>query len=424
MTATFGEYLDEARQEFLAACTACGKCFEACPVVPLTSLAGADAGAVMQDVLGLLRGEDGHAAGAEFVDACTRCGQCLDVCPEHVNPRRMLTLAKYQSLPERPGGFMASMNKGIKMLSGLQLTPQELRLLTQGESAPDGPVDVVFHASCNLLRTPHIALNVMQILDAIGTSYVALGGARHCCGSPQLELRDGGRDPSTLTRTTLARFAAYEPAKVLSWCPSCLLIFGESLAGIDPSVEHIRHEHVVDHLAERVEQWRPLVRPLERRVAVHLHPSAQRRTSENALAVLRALPGVTVVDLPRGQDYFDWLYVCSPLEHIGRYADAAVSPKQAYFEDVAAAGVDELLTLYHPCHRYLVDGEVAYGFRVRNLTDLFMEALGLEPREDRFKEFKNYRDVRAILDEAAPLLAANGLDRGKVEDALPGLLST
>ena len=42
--------------------------------------------------------------------------------------------------------------------------------------------EVLFYTGCNVLRTPHIVLNVMDILDALELDFDVVGGTAHCCG--------------------------------------------------------------------------------------------------------------------------------------------------------------------------------------------------------------------------------------------------
>jgi Fe-S oxidoreductase len=41
-----------------------------------------------------------------------------------------------------------------------------------------------------VLKTPHIALLALDIMDALGISYQVMGGPSHCCGILQLKSGD------------------------------------------------------------------------------------------------------------------------------------------------------------------------------------------------------------------------------------------
>ena len=72
------------------------------------------------------------------------------------------------------------------MLSRLQLSEESLIRLGQKPSKepPRAELpDVVFYTGCNVLKTPHIALLCLDIMDMIGTDYQVMGGPTHCCGT-------------------------------------------------------------------------------------------------------------------------------------------------------------------------------------------------------------------------------------------------
>ena len=89
-----------------------------------------------------------------------------------------------------------------------------------------GPPDVVFYTGCNVLKTPHIALLALDIMDAIGVSYQVMGGPSHCCGVVQM--RTGDVDTSgRFAREHDGQARQEQNRQVLAWCPSCLVQFTE-----------------------------------------------------------------------------------------------------------------------------------------------------------------------------------------------------
>ena len=50
--------------------------------------------------------------------------------------------------------------------------------------------DFVFYTGCNVLKTPHMALIALDIMDALGVTYRVMGGPTHCCGVIQLRTGD------------------------------------------------------------------------------------------------------------------------------------------------------------------------------------------------------------------------------------------
>ena len=93
------------------------------------------------------------------------------------------------------------------MLSQLQLNDKVLERLGQKSAsvgAPSEPPDFVFYTGCNVLKTPHIALLALDIMDALGIRYQVMGGPSHCCGVVQLrpgDLEMSGRMERTASRS-------------------------------------------------------------------------------------------------------------------------------------------------------------------------------------------------------------------------------
>ena len=77
-----------------AACTACGECYRACPMVPRTVvLSGAAPEAVMAGIRDILRDGTGTPDAIAFAGACTRSGVCTPACPEKLDAAFLMRLA-------------------------------------------------------------------------------------------------------------------------------------------------------------------------------------------------------------------------------------------------------------------------------------------------------------------------------------------
>ena len=125
------------------------------------------------------------------------------------------------------------------MLSRLQLDDAMLERLGQkvgvGRDTREAP-DFVFYTGCNVLKTPHIALLALDIMDALGISYQVMGGPTHCCGVTQLRAGDvemSGRMGSN----TVEKMSHAKSGQVISWCPSCYVQFTETTL---PTIERQR----------------------------------------------------------------------------------------------------------------------------------------------------------------------------------------
>lgn len=94
-TGAMKDFIRNETERILAACTKCGKCFEACPMTPYSpQLAGAEPGAVVTGILALLRGETGSPEALGWASVCVRSGSCVPACPDDVNPKMMMRIAR------------------------------------------------------------------------------------------------------------------------------------------------------------------------------------------------------------------------------------------------------------------------------------------------------------------------------------------
>ncbi|MGE5510461.1 MAG: 4Fe-4S dicluster domain-containing protein [Bacteroidota bacterium] len=125
-------FLAEAGPELAALCTACGACFNACPMVDHLGLRGADARSTTEGVRRLALGEAGDVDTVAWVGACTRSGLCVSACPESskgLNAMLLIRIAKRRALNDTrqlPAKQDPTYFPRIKIFARLQLSDEEL----------------------------------------------------------------------------------------------------------------------------------------------------------------------------------------------------------------------------------------------------------------------------------------------------------
>ena len=209
---------------------------------------------------------------------------------------------------------------------------------------------------------------------------------------------------------TVDKLADSKSGQVLSWCPSCYVQFTETAL---PTIEKARGSKPFEmtpfmlFLHGRLDRLRPLLRErVEMRVALHRHPGVAG-VMEAAEQILRAVPGVELVDLDQPA--------------VGLMSNAlATLPafkrelQRAELEAARAAEVDALVAVYHADHRELCAHERDWPFRVINILEIVGESMGLR-HDDDFKRLKIMQDAAAIVADCEDLVAVHGLDREKAQ---------
>ena len=116
------------------------------------------------------------------------------------------------------------MAQAVRLLASMQLPSETLKKILA--PAERRTAEVLFYTGCNVLRTPHIVLNVMDILDALELDFDVVGGTAHCCGVYQFQEADLPTYERMCHRT-FQRFGQSGASKVLTWCPTCTKNFDE-----------------------------------------------------------------------------------------------------------------------------------------------------------------------------------------------------
>ena len=428
MSETFEATLSARVDDMIDACTRCGKCVEACPV---TTAAGvlAQPQAVVEGLIDILRSGDGAEDARKWASSCVQSGECIQACDYGVNPRFLIAMARV-SMAGKKSDASERRRKGVEgfrrisrdanYLMRMQLDDALLERLGQKPAKNPSPraqkPDFIFYTGCNVLKTPHIALLALDIMDALGVSYEVMGGPAHCCGVQQLRAGD---------TTTLGRVGevaidklASGNGQVLAWCPSCYVQYTETTL---PTVERMRGTRPFEmtpwmrFLGENIDRLKPFLKtPVNMRVALHRHPGVPG-AMEAAEKLLCATSGVELVDL--GQPGIGLMSnsLAAVPEHKRKLYRAELDAAQA-------ANIDALLAVYHADHRELCAHEAEYDFRIMNVLEIVGESMGLH-HDDHYKHFKLMQDIDMIAADCEDLSAAHGLDKATAREVIAAMLA-
>jgi Fe-S oxidoreductase len=427
MSETFETALAARVDAMVNACTRCGKCVEVCPVTGPGNVNAAPR-TVIDGIMEILRTGEGPQPARNWASACLLSGECIEACDYGVNPRFLLGMARLamtrrkedprKQRREGVEGFR-KVARDVTHISRLQLDDRLLERLgqrTDSGSQPETAPDFVFYTGCNVLKTPHIALLALDIMDALGITYRVMGGPTHCCGIVQMRAGDVATS-GRFAESTMDRLARSKSGQVISWCPSCHVQFTETTL---PTIEKTRGARPFEmtpfmlFLRGQLDRLRPhLKRRVEMRVALHRHPGI-RGVVDAAEDILRAIPGVELVDL--GQP------AVGLMSNYFRALPAYRRELQKNELDAAEkAQVDALVAVYHADHRELCAHERDYPFQIINILEIVGGSMGLR-HEDHFKRLKMLQDIDAVAADCSDLINRHGLDPETSRQAIAAML--
>jgi len=421
---SFETALGQRVEDMLDACTRCGKCVEVCPSVKPAGLAEASAADVISGVLDIVRHGNGPEVSRRWAASCMLSGECITACDEGVNPRFLLAMARLamtsaeSELPDRRRQGVEKyrdLGRDVTVLSRLQLDGEVLERLGQKSASVSTPAeapDFVFYTGCNVLKTPHIALLALDIMDALDITYQVMGGPSHCCGVMQLRAGDAEMS-GRMGANSIEKLSHSKSGQVISWCPSCYVQFTETTL---PTMERQHGSRPFEmtpfmrFLDGRLAELRPhLQQRVEMRVALHQHPGVAG-VMEAATEILRAIPGVELVDLMQPA-------VGLQSVNLGVLPAFKRELQRSELQAACDAGIDALVTVYHSEHRELCAHERDWPFRIVNVLELVGESMGLH-QQDRCKQLKMMQDADQIVSECGDLIAQHALDPGKARDVI------
>jgi len=405
----YAERLEALAADAADRCTGCGKCFEVCPTAREIGLDAGDAKARVAELSALTQ-NGGLAAEAlqKWLNACDGSARCSDACPEGINVRQWVTIAKMKAVdaarPREVGATNAAnrfrhMAQAVRLLASMQLPSETLKKILA--PAEKRTADVLFYTGCNVLRTPHIVLNVMDILDALELDFDVVGGTAHCCGVYQFQEADLPTY-ERMGHRTFQRFGQSGAAKVLTWCPTCTKNFDE----LEKDVEEPFFDlgHVSEFLAANLDALKArFVDQPKRRVVIHEHLGIGA-TVDSIRKLLSSVPNLELVELVQDSGFS---YACGG--QAAKFKGREQAIHRALAEGAVAAGADTIVTMYHSCHRALAGAEAAYPLKVVNFTDILAEALGRGGHPDYYRLYKTGGSMDEAVKAAAKFLANNGV---------------
>ncbi len=417
------EFFDLQGQVFADKCTSCGLCLEVCPVFPLTKASRLGSKAVTEKLTDLLKGGEPSEEVYELIYTCNRgCGLCAKACPEGLVLDYLGLIpaaARLAASGKRPPALTYQLMPGHRhnasnFLSSLQVKPPEMRWFTKPPHDPE-PVDFVLFTGCATASTPHVQLETVAILEAMGLNFATLAGGDLCCGMANMlwgDLEGAQRQGQDL----ILAIAAFQPKMALFLCGACYI----TCAGTWPLFSSFPFEsrEMIQFLLENVTRI-PFQHRVEKTVTVHDSCQVARiGTFDLTRQLLQAIPGLTLVEMEHNRAEA----LCCGGYTNTIHPEISGPMRLAPMDEAQAAGAGVMATVCGRCQQSFALLESRYSFEVQNYISLLAESIGVK-HEDTFRKRFSDGSVSGVVAASRDYFTANGLTEKEVKAVLPEYLA-
>lgn len=321
------ERLRAAQGENAYLCYQCHRCSSSCPTAPAMSIAPARMMRYAQVGLG------DRLAADPSIWRCLGCDSCTEHCPHGVSVRKLVELARQETMQER---FLAgkteafagdeALSKGIRALGMLgdrvrkhhNVSGEDnaARLAwTANLSSPPQGIDrrvgagTVYFVGCVSAMFPMsyaIPQSFTGILQKAGVDFTTLGVAEHCCGFPLL-MAGQLEQARELVAHNASELKALGTERLVMTCPSCYYMWKHrypELLGAPLGVEVLTASELLrDLAAEGRLRFAQAKRP---GVVTYHDPCDLGRKGghyDEPREVISRVPGMTLVEMESSREH-------------------------------------------------------------------------------------------------------------------------
>jgi heterodisulfide reductase subunit D len=407
----------------LDACTRCGECLTWCPVYDQDAKEAIVPRRKVIDFLNIARSQHGLLArilkqdkisptlrrwlgrilgyrqiGTAEIEAfvnnlyeCSTCGQCEVVCPAHIETvslweelRRIMVEAGYGPLEAQKG-----LVKSVKSFDNPWQQPRTGRTKWARRAIKDGLLrsmpreirktggKVLLFFGCTAaydVNVKQVAVNSINILEALGIDYGILGSEEKCCAS--VLLRMGDPEHKRVFQENIDIFNSLGIETLISSCSGCFKTILQDYPKVAPL--HFEVLHTVEFLARLLRDGKlRFTHRVERTVTYHDPCHLGRATGgfDAPRMIMQAIPGLKLVEMPRNREYSRCCGAGGGLK--AGYPDIQNRMAQRRVREAEETGAAQLVSCCPFCFQGLNIGITAMGsqLQMKDISSLVAEAL-------------------------------------------------
>ncbi|RJQ67123.1 MAG: hypothetical protein C4519_24710 [Desulfobacteraceae bacterium] len=322
---------------------------------------------------------------------CSTCGQCEVVCPAHIETvslweelRRLMVEAGYGPLE-----VQKALVKSVKSFDNPWQQPRSGRTKWARRAVKDGLLrampreirqsggKVLLFFGCTAaydVNVKQVAINAINILEALDIDYGILGSEEKCCAS--VLLRMGDPEHKRVFQENIDIFNSLGIETLISSCSGCF----KTILQDYPKVAPLNFEvlHTVEFLARLLKKGRlRFSHRLERTVTYHDPCHLGRATGgfDGPRMVMEAIPGLKLVEMPRNREYSRCCGAGGGLK--AGYPDIQNKMAQRRIREAEETGATQLVSCCPFCFQGLNIGITALGspLAMKDVSSLVAESL-------------------------------------------------
>ncbi|HDZ24128.1 MAG TPA: (Fe-S)-binding protein [Desulfobacteraceae bacterium] len=381
----------------LEACTNCQACADICPAVCAAGDGELSALFRMKGLKEIVKGRSSllrkifkkkgpsEEAWKHFSDTafrCTLCGSCQEVCPVGIHLKE-LWLSLRQDLvhssvyPKKINMIKENLEESYNVF-GEDNEERAEWVEDMREEPEDGYIrdkaEVVYFTGCTAAYFPiaqKIPIALAEVMDASGVDFTLLGEEEWCCGFPMLGA--GLMDLFQEFRNHNIRAVKEKGAKKIVFaCPSCYQMWREYYRP-----EGIEIHHASQFLIDLVKQGRVPLKELDMTVTYHDPCDLGRgaHVYDEPREVIRAIPGITFVELPHNREECRCCGGGGNLEMVDAKLSAEIA--KAKIDEILSTGAQAVITSCQQCVRTMITyvRRNKISLEVLDITQLIQRAL-------------------------------------------------
>ena len=354
----------------IESCTNCQICADVCPAVTASSDGELSAVYRMKGLKEILKSRTGllqklfrkkgpteaeweHLSDTVF--RCTLCGNCQEICPVGISLkdlwislRQDLVHSKYY--PKKIDMIRDNLNKSHNVFD--EDNEERADWVEDMDEPPDHgyikeTAELVYFTGCVAAYFPvaqQIPIALAEILDAGNVDFTLLGEDEWCCGFPLLGagLKELFQE---LVDHNMEAVRKKQAKEIIFACPSCYQMWREYYP------KEFKISHATQYFMRLIRDNRVPLKELDLTVTYHDPCDLGRgaRVFEEPRAVIRSIPGVKFVELPRNRENCQCCGGGGNLEMIDSTLSSEIAKKK--IDEVLSTGAQAVVSACQQCVR-------------------------------------------------------------------------